>query len=215
MLKDLDGRTLKGLKRQKAALQTRAMWIDEATELEAIEHRLEVCKLLRPAYVVTTTEGDETVDAAITELAPFLNNDEIPSEVVHTLLGRTIQKFKRQIDVEPKKLEHATNPWSSGAFDLKLPIVATLPKTGEEAKVTICARIMYRETLVPLVLKGQPDVQIVKNLRSTCLEQLNSIDIIDLTPIGLQAVKEFTCVWEYLTALLSPKDGFALKAVVM
>ena len=211
MARSIDGRTLQGLSRQIGVCEATPKLNHIGNELAKLRDHLDLSKLFHPA--VLNEQKDEVINPAIDRLSVELPPEKWPVATVNNMLSRTITSQKNGEDFA--NLVRVCDPWSAGKFDLKDLTVGAFPNLTEVSKISVCTRVLFRETLFFYVNKGGPGAVGVQKLCVCIRTRLETYDALDISAVGMPVLKEYLDIVGCLQSLGDFSKGIVFKDIIL
>ena len=207
MITKPDGRTIKGLRHQKAALGKNEHTLDEANQLEQIDADIEAATVFHEGVLETAL--DEDLFKSIDRIWPKINESEVKQSVYNLLLSRHLTIVRRDKDIVA--LHTACDPWICDKYNPKKPSVGSQPNLQEGTKIAVCSRVYFRETIVCLIMQAPTSCSLLIDLCSECLKRFGEHDVIDMSSDGTRALKVYLNSVKYVLTLLDKTLGLKYK----
>ena len=197
MLKPPDGRTITGLKRQKAELGSSAATMSDAQELGKMETDINVCGMFLPG--VLEYAEDVPLRTAIDYCKTRCKVEDWPDSTNKLFLNRIVARHTE--DESWALLFDVTFPLANGAWDPNNPTVAAFPSTSQPSKVATHVRLFYKETLIGLIGEGQPKADAVMKLCGRALAVYAAVDPLEFDSDILSTVHYWCVGSEFLEVI--------------
>ena len=94
---------------------------------------------------------------------------------------------------------------------LETPSVGTVPNLTETGRISVCTRVLFRETLFCWMNQGKEGVDKVEKLVLAMEARFGNYDALDMTSVGIPVVKEYLRIVMCIKSLANFSLGLAHK----
>ena len=167
-----DGRSMKGLRYQIDLLSSSPSTAADADELRDLQVDMSVCAALRHYLSLS----DDDLLTAVQHMTKRLDIAFWPADLVESLVTRLVVIARGKDAVDDVFV--VTFPFGAGKFDLD-PLsarLASLPNASIDHKISLSERLLFKETVVPLVQRGKEGFSTVLKLCKLAIPGYEKVD---------------------------------------
>ncbi|CAK0804765.1 unnamed protein product [Prorocentrum cordatum] len=197
MMANSDGRTLTGIKNQMEKLGDVEVTREYANTLRLHKADYDLACLLQKPGVFQHTE--ERLDQILRDLGPKVKGD-FPYEVSCVVISIKMRYLREKSQFA--MFLGMASPWSKGEFSILARTVGAMPGMSAAARIQLYQRVVFKETLVPMIGRGEEGSAGVLNLVQEGHRLYSDVDIFDIAEDETSVLKESLDVFQALSFIV-------------
>eukprot|EP00971_Amphidinium_carterae_P113844 2255988-Amphidinium_carterae.1 len=191
----IDGRSIQGLKRAVQRKMDRSTPTAEGHAMNAFYKLVLAAASLSPSNFHSTSQSDQDKTLMLMEE----NNVDLPSNLKYTLLMKKVNSQIQQCNYFD--LVTTVSPFIEVCW---CNANQTLGGLEQNMRIAAWRKLLFEDTLCPLLTQGEAGAQKVGELSIQCQDQLQCVDVVELDLITASALEEGNTVFKAIHDLLHP-----------
>ena len=209
MIRDPDARVINPAVARKDALFKSDKTKAEGNAIAVYLNLLRVATSLQKHKIMACSR--EELAGALNAMAR--NNVEFPLEVKQALVARRVNEL--QLAERYDETVQVLEPWEAGTFDVHKPMLGHIGEMTADDRVALFERIIFKEMLVPLLLRGMAGKDSVMSLAQSALARFSSVDIVKLSVDDARSLNDACDIWKAILSYGDVSRGVEWKATLL